>query len=134
MRAKTIFESIGLHPSPNSPCVYSGILPNTSSHIYVGLYVNDFIYFGETDEVETTFRELLKQQVEGLVDFEHEPTLFLGKRITKKIQQDGSFSIHLSQQVIINDLMDSCGLNDFCCIAHTPYCSGLSVDKINEHL
>ena len=74
--ASNIFKKIGLKPCPNAPCLFSGFVDSSKSRIYVGLYVDDFIYFGDTPEVEESFRKLMNQS--SLVTFEQDPTLFLG--------------------------------------------------------
>ena len=98
--ASNIFKNIGLTPCPNVPFLFGGYVDDSKSRVYVGLYVDDFIYYGDTPDVEETFRYLMAQS--SLVTFEQDPTLFLGIKMTKKQLPDNKFSVHLSQQVIIN--------------------------------
>ena len=50
-----VFHSLGLTNTPNSPCVFTGILIPDRPPIYIGLYVDDFCYFSEDDSVEEQF-------------------------------------------------------------------------------
>ena len=42
---KMVLVSINLHPSPNAPCLYTGIIIPGSAPLYLGMNVDDFIYF-----------------------------------------------------------------------------------------
>ena len=55
----TFFKSIGLENSQNNPCVFTGKLLDNKPPIYIGLYVDDFCFFSESDEVENEFKNLL---------------------------------------------------------------------------
>ena len=44
--------------------------------IYVGLYVDDFIYFSASELVKTEFERRIKDDQKMLVDFEGEPKMF----------------------------------------------------------
>ena len=45
--ASKIFQDIELSPCPNSSCLFSGTIDKSEAKIYVGLYVDDFLYFGD---------------------------------------------------------------------------------------
>ena len=45
------FKSIGLHNSPNHPCVFQGKLLPEHPPLYVGLFVDDFCFFREIREI-----------------------------------------------------------------------------------
>lgn len=70
-----ILKSMGLQPNRHDPCLYSGFLrdphdpsaPVSTIPITIGLYVDDFVYFSESDEVERRFERLLGSSVK--VDF-----------------------------------------------------------------
>ena len=100
----SIFRKIGLKPCPNVPYLFSGYIDSSKSRIYVGLYVDDFIYFGDTPEVEESFRSLMTKSL--LVTFEQDPSIFLGIKMTNKKMPNNQFSVHLSQQVIIQKSYD----------------------------
>jgi len=44
-KAKQVFLSLGLRPLLNSPCIFTGNILSGQPPIYIGLYVDDFIYF-----------------------------------------------------------------------------------------
>ena len=68
-KIRKILNSMGLHQNAYDPCLFSGqvIDPSdsldlpTSSHLTLGLYVDDFVYFSEDPAVEAKFERLLKQ-------------------------------------------------------------------------
>ena len=74
-KIRKILNSMGLHQNAYDPCLFSGQVsdpadsldPPTSSHLTLGLYVDDFVYFSEDPAVEAKFEWLLKQ--EATVDF-----------------------------------------------------------------
>lgn len=47
--AKNTLESMGLHPLPNAPCIFIGTLIEGHPPLILGLFVDDFIYFSESD-------------------------------------------------------------------------------------
>ena len=49
--------------------------------IYVGLYVDDFIYISAGNFVETEFERRIKDDQNMLVDFKDEPKTFLGMKL-----------------------------------------------------
>jgi hypothetical protein len=50
--AKKTLEAVGLKAHPSSPCLFSGTLIKGQPPLYLGLYVDDFIYFSESDQVD----------------------------------------------------------------------------------
>jgi hypothetical protein len=48
-------KSMGLKSSPNSPCLFFGTLVEGEAPIYVGIYVDDIIYFSPSDATEKEF-------------------------------------------------------------------------------
>ena len=58
----SFFHQIGLHNSPNSPCVFTRTIIPGQPPMYVGLYVDDFAYFGTSDAVELQFQKLMDQK------------------------------------------------------------------------
>ena len=96
--------------------------------IYVGLYVDDFIYFSARELVETEFDRHIKEDQKMLVDFEGEPKKFLGMK-WQQIIDDESLTIHLSQEATISALVEEIFLEDANSV-YTPYISVCPVDKI----
>lgn len=97
--------------------------------IYVGLYVDDFIHYSKSDKVEQWFESSLKSHVK--VDFMGDVDWFLRQRYEWHKLLDGKVSCHISQEVIVDRLLDKHGMTDSN-LAKTPYRSGCVIDKIPE--
>lgn len=54
-RANEILQDIGLSPCPHSPCLFHGTLIPGKPKLYLGIYVDDFVYFSKDPEVEKLF-------------------------------------------------------------------------------
>eukprot|EP00957_Ditylum_brightwellii_P044942 3408708-Ditylum_brightwellii.AAC.1 len=54
-RISESFRAIGLQSCPNAPCLFHGTMIPGQPPVYVGLYVDDFVYFSASDEVERKF-------------------------------------------------------------------------------
>ena len=63
IKATHFLKKYGLEPTPDNTSIFVGN-PNGKNTFYLGLYVDDFIYFDETREVkeefETKMTELTK--------------------------------------------------------------------------
>ena len=125
--ATKLFTSIGLVPCLNDPWLFSGSITGGSNKVYDGLYVDVFIYFGGSDAVERHFEYFLRSNT--LVTFTPNPYLFLGIKILRCSLPNNKFSIHLSQEVIVQNLMTEYNLSN-ASTNPTPYRSGYPVDKI----
>jgi hypothetical protein len=68
-KINAILISIGLKPSLEDPCLYSGFIQDPSdpslaksiSPLTLGLYVDDFLYFSEDPSVKALFCPLLAE-------------------------------------------------------------------------
>jgi hypothetical protein len=69
-------HNMGLRNSTSSPCLLIGNLIKGGPPIYIGIYVDDIIYFSSSDEVEKKFEELLGNVVQA--DFMGQVSHFLG--------------------------------------------------------
>lgn len=58
-RATQILQSIGLQPCKHSPCLFKGTIIPNKPPLYLGLYVDDLIYFLTDDEAEKSFETKL---------------------------------------------------------------------------
>jgi hypothetical protein len=67
---------MGLRSSDNSPCLVIGNLIDGEAPIYVGIYIDDIIYFSPSAQVEKKFEDLLSTI--GEVDFMGQVSYFLG--------------------------------------------------------
>lgn len=128
-KLSTHLKSMGLKSSSNSPCLFVGTLIDGEPPIYIGIYVDDIIYFSASDAVECRFEKQLSSL--GSIDFMGQVTHFLGIVFTWHHRQDGNISVNLTQQLFVKMLLENLG-----CIHQTfssftsPYRSGISIDSI----
>jgi hypothetical protein len=88
--------------------------------LYLGLYVDDFIYFSESSKVEKHFEEKFGKTIS--TDFNGQIGYFLGINFTCERHDDSSVSIHLGQEAFIENLCQIAGLdNDHVNPVNTPY-------------
>ena len=137
-KIRKILNSMGLHQNAYDPCLFSGqvIDPSdsldspTSSHLTLGLYVDDFVYFSEDPAVEAKFERLLKQ--EATVDFMGTVEWFLGTHFQWLVTPD-LVQVHLSQTGFASHLVEdnNIHLRNVTPDA-TPYRSGLPIDACPE--
>jgi hypothetical protein len=121
---------MGLQQSSTAPCLFVGHLIEGGPCIYVGIYVDDIIfYFSTSDEVEKEF-ELGLSKI-GEVDFMGKVSHFLGIEFTWCRLPDGHLEVSLTQQSFIEMLLDSLGiqLTGFSTFS-SPYQSHLVIDSI----
>ena len=130
-RATELLQSLGLQPLDNAPCIFKGtILPNQPP-LYLGLYVDDFIFFSESDTVEKEFQKLLEAKTN--VDFMGPVTHFLGHKFQWQnytIDSHPHLRLHLSQTAYADHLVDIANLSTSSKPVYTPYRSGYPVDSI----
>jgi hypothetical protein len=122
-------KAMGLQTSPNSPCLFVGTIIAGEAPIYVGIYVDDIIYFSPSNAVERKFEEQLSSL--GSIEFMGQVTHFLGIEFTWHHHQDGNISVNLTQQSFIKMLLENLGYNSTTQSSFTtPYRSGISMDSI----
>jgi hypothetical protein len=120
---------MGLRSCGNSPCLFVGTLIEGAAPIYVGIYVDDIIYFSPNSEVESKFEQLLSTI--GKVEFMGQVSHFLGIEFTWCYHPDGNLSVNLNQQSFTENLLDSLQLSSTTTSTFTtPYQSGISIDTI----
>jgi len=129
-KAKAILEDLNLKPCPNAQCIFSGkIIPNRPP-LYLGLYVDDFIYYSEDPEVEKEFAR--KLAVKTNVDFMGPVSHFLGLKFQWQ-KSNNRLRAHISQEAFADSLIDQAGLTSLSVSSNkTPYRSGYPVDNIKE--
>jgi hypothetical protein len=111
--------------------LFIGNLVEGEPPIYVGIYVDDIVYFSKSDVVERNFEEGLSSI--GSVDFMGQVSLFLGIEFSWVHHEDGNLSIHSTQQSFSESLLESLGFDHLSTSTfHTPYCSGLPVDSVRH--
>jgi len=52
-----MLEQVGLIAYPIAPCVFKGHILKNKPPLYLGFYVDDFIYFSEDPEVEKKLKK-----------------------------------------------------------------------------
>ena len=128
-KAKSVLESIGLKRVKNSNCIFSGIVLKGHPPIYVGLYVDDFIFFSASDKVEEAFQQKFGAEVK--TTFDGDVSHFLGISFNNIRHDDGHLSIYTNQEPFIDTLVVRARLDGpDCATASTPYRSGYPIDKI----
>jgi hypothetical protein len=125
---------MGLRNSESSPCLFVGHLIEGKPPIYIGIYVDDIIYFSPSDSVEREFESWLSSI--GSVDFMGQVTHFLGIEFTWKYSIDGNHSVSLTQQSFVEALLDSLNIQiDSTSMFTSPYHLGVPIDIIpNQEL
>jgi hypothetical protein len=122
-------KGMGLKSSENSPCIFTGVIVPEEPPIFVGIYVDDIIYFSCSDSVERKFKELLSTL--GTVDFMGQVGLFLGTKFTWVAYPDGHLTVSLTQQTFTETLLDSLAIDRGQLSMYlTPYCSNCCIDSI----
>jgi hypothetical protein len=120
-------KSMGLTCSDTSPCLFTGVLLPGHPPIYVGIYVDDIIYFSSSNAVEQQFEASLSTI--GTVDFMGQVSLFLGTEFSWIHHPDGHVTVSLTQQSFIETLIESLGITSLRSSSFTtPYQSGKSID------
>ena len=128
--AHKILTSIGLTRSPNSPCLYSGIIIPDEPPLYLGLYVDDFIFFSTSSKVEQYFQTEFAKQVTK-VSFSPQVDYFLGIKFDCHRHSRNSVTIQLSQAAFSENLLIQNSMNgEMINPVQSPYRSGYPIDKI----
>jgi hypothetical protein len=127
--AKKILLDVGLQQHPTSPCIFYGSLIEGHPPLYLGLYVDDFIYFSQSSQVEKLFESKFGNAIS--TDFNGQIGYFLGINFTCTRHNDDTVTIHLGQEAFIENLCQIAHLDgDHVTPVQTPYRSGCPVDTI----
>ena len=106
-------------PCPNAPCIFTGVLIPGKPSLYLGLFVDNFIYFTESQAVEEKFKEQFRNKYK--VDFQDQVSHFLGMKFTIVNHDDGHLDIYMNQPSDTEDLIAKAGLDKSQTnIANTP--------------
>mmetsp|Transcript_2888 Transcript_2888/g.4074 ORF Transcript_2888/g.4074 Transcript_2888/m.4074 type:complete len:322 (-) Transcript_2888:372-1337(-) len=126
-------KEIGLQQHPMSPCIFHGELLPDKSLPYLGLYVDDFIYFSSDLNVEKEFETRFSTQFE--MELNEPIQHFLGIKFQCNKDPNGDITIHMGQKSFTDSLVYSANLQDPAVISpKTPYKAGFPVDKIPYYL
>jgi len=122
-------KSMGLHYTTNSPCLFVGTLIEGAQPIYLGIYVDDIMYFSPSDEVERVFESKLRTI--GNVDFMGQVSHFLGIEFSWQHLPVGELAVSLTQQSFLDTLLSSLNITSNTVSTYTtPYRSGQVIDSI----
>ena len=130
-KCTTIFQSLGLHQCPNSPCLFTGTIIPGRPPIYIGLYVDDCIYYSTDPDVEKEFETRLADIMNNQISFMGTVTHFLGIKFDCIRNHDNNLNIYMSQTAFIDSLVHHSNLSSTNSV-NTPYRSGYPVDTIPE--
>ena len=103
-----MLTSLHLSPCPNAPCIFHGKILPDKPPLYVGVYVDDFVYFSTCPTVENAFETKLKDLTD--VDFMGDVHHFLGIKFTWT-KSDSALTAHLSQAAFIDNLAQEAGFD-----------------------
>ena len=95
--------------------------------IYLGLYVDDLIYYSTSDEVEEWFEQGLQSKVK--VDFMGITSWFLGQAYEWFTTSDNCVTCHISQEAFVEQLLERNKLIE-CKPSRNPYCLGYVIDRV----
>ena len=127
--AKKLLLELGFVQHPSSPCLFIGHLIADQPPIYLGLYVDDFIYFSKSAQVEGKFKREFTQKID--IDWNGDIDYFLGIKFQCKRHENNDVSILLNQEAFIDTIVEQANLqSDDISTPKTPYRSGYPVDKI----
>ena len=125
---------MGITPPKHDTCLFSVVInggtpPAIPQHtIYVGLYVDDFVFFSESDPEESRFKQLLNNKV--TTDFMGDTDFFLGSSLEWNHRPDGQLSAQVSQQVFTKHTASCFVLEDRNRVPlMTPYRLGCPIDS-----
>jgi hypothetical protein len=118
---------VGLSPCKNDPCVFTGSLIDGEPPLYLGVDVDDFTYFSDSDEVERAFEQSLSLELQ--VDFMGDVAWFLGKCYNWQRTEDDHVTVSITQTAKIESMLEEFDLID-CNAVRSPYRSGLTMDSI----
>ena len=120
---------IGMKKHPSSPCLFIGHLIPNEPPLYLGLYVDDFIYFSESKQVEKLFEKRFDKVID--IDWNGEIDYFLGVSFECVKHKDGKLTIHMHQEAFIDHLLKLAKLHeDTVNSVTTPYRKGFPIDAI----
>ena len=121
---EVLVKQMGFTQCANDPCMLEGTPIKGEPPIYIGIYVDDFIYFSKSDAVEKWFERTLKEHVK--VEFMGSVSYFLGSRYVWYHTENG-LAVHVSQPGFSELLLERFGMSDANPVK-TPYRSGLVID------
>ena len=128
LAAKTL-KQIGFVQSTHAPCIFVGTIIPHQPPIYLGLYVDDFMFFSQSRKVEEKFQHEFSSKLK--CTFSEKIDYFLGIKFNCKKEKDKCVTIQMNQDAFIENLLIQLNLHhDNINTPKTPYRSGYPVDSI----
>ena len=107
---KMALKNIGLEPLVNAPCIFTGTLIEGEPSLYLGLFVDNFCYWSQSEEVERKFENCFASKFK--IDFQKEIQHFLGIKFQYVKDSRGDVTVFMSQQADLKDLITSYSLDN----------------------
>ena len=124
-------DDLGFDVMAQDRCVYKCTPIEGQPPIYIGLYVDNLVYYSKSDKVEQWFENNLKSHQK--VEFMGDDTWLLGQRYNQYTDlNNGLIPCHISQQAMIKGMLERHELEN-CTTGQSPYQSGISIDRINHN-
>lgn len=98
--------------------------------IYLGMYVDGFVYFSNSDQVKEWFEQHLGAKLKA--DFIGAVSWFLGRHYDWHRLDDGRLTCHISQQAFVEGLLEIFGGMEDCIPSNRIYKQELSIDRVNR--
>ena len=95
--------------------------------IYLGLYVENFVYYSTSDEFEEWFEQGLQSKVK--IDFMGTVSWFLEQVYEWFITSNNQVTCHISQEAFVEQLLERNKLMEFK-PSRIPYRSGYVIDRV----
>ena len=128
---KAALNSIGLYECPNAPCIFTGIVIEGEPPLFLGLFVDDFLYFSESTKVEEAFADKFGKCFD--TDFQGDINHFLGIKFNCSRDDEDHVTVHMSQKNDALELIIKAQLDDIATASKdTPYRSGHPVDSVPD--
>ena len=103
--------------------------PSSRKKLYVGIYVDDFVFYSADPAEEDRFRAALADRI--TVEFMGDVDYFLGTAFTWRRHASGHLSVHLCQSAFAEYTAHRFGVDKMNQTPNmTPYCSGYPIDAI----
>ena len=126
----TFYPNENLTPCAHDPCIFTGEIIPGKPPLYLGIYVDSFVYCSEDPEVERVFEQKLASLIPA--GFMERVSYFIGIKFEWTITTD-KLSVHLSQPAFTENLIQMAGLDQTSSTTKlTPYRSSLPVDSVPE--
>eukprot|EP00531_Pseudo-nitzschia_arenysensis_P008906 CAMPEP_0116127296 /NCGR_PEP_ID=MMETSP0329-20121206/6769_1 /TAXON_ID=697910 /ORGANISM="Pseudo-nitzschia arenysensis, Strain B593" /LENGTH=2217 /DNA_ID=CAMNT_0003621395 /DNA_START=65 /DNA_END=6718 /DNA_ORIENTATION=- len=126
-----LLKKLGFKAMLQDPCVFKCTPMPGKPPIYVGMYVDDFIYFSESDQVEEWFETALGAELK--VDFMGPVSWFLGCNYDWHKLPDGRLTCHISQQAFVEQLLEKFDMSE-CSGSNRLFKSGHPIDRIDREV